>query len=52
MSLSGEPRPGIVHGKNRFSAGYSDARPAWMHEGSLEAALLEGHEDLEVVGES
>jgi hypothetical protein len=23
-----------------------------MHEGTLEAALLEGHEDLEVVGES
>jgi hypothetical protein len=31
---------------------YQQDRPAWMHEGTVEAALLEGHEDLEVVGES
>jgi hypothetical protein len=30
---------------------FQQDRPAWMHEGTLEAALLEGHEDLEVVGE-
>ena len=36
----------------QFRAVYQQDRPAWMHEGTLEAALLEGHEDLEVVGES
>jgi len=37
---------------NRFGAMYQQGRPAWMREGTLEVALLEGHEDLEVVGES
>ena len=36
----------------QFRAVYQQDRPAWMHDGMLEAALLEGHEDLEVVGES
>jgi hypothetical protein len=36
----------------QFRAVYQQDRPAWMHESTLEAALLEGHEDLEVVGES
>ena len=36
---------------NHFAAVYQKGRPAWMHEGTLNAALLEGHEDLEVVGE-
>jgi hypothetical protein len=31
---------------------YQQDLPVWMREGTLEAALLEGHEDLEVVGES
>jgi hypothetical protein len=31
---------------------YQQGRPAWMRKGTLEAALLEGHDDLEVVGES
>jgi hypothetical protein len=31
---------------------YKQDRPAWMREGTLEAALLGGHKDLEVVGES
>lgn len=37
---------------NPFGVVYQQGRPAWMHEGTLRAALLEGHEDLEVVGES
>ena len=32
-----------------IAAVYQKGRPAWMHEGTLNAALLEGHEDLEVV---
>jgi hypothetical protein len=36
----------------KFRAVYQQDRPAWMHEGTLEAALLEGHEALKVVGES
>src|SRR5258708_36484333 len=36
----------------RFRARYSAGRPAWMREGSMAATLLEGHENLEVVGES
>ena len=36
----------------QFKAVYEQDRPAWMHEGTLEAVLLEGREDLEVVGES
>jgi hypothetical protein len=36
----------------QFRAVYQQDRPAWMHEGTLEAALVEGHDDLEVVGES
>jgi hypothetical protein len=38
--------------RNQFSAVYNQGRPAWMHEDALEPALLQGHEDLEVVGES
>jgi hypothetical protein len=37
---------------NRFGAVYQQGLPAWMCEGMLEAALLKGHDDLEVVGES
>jgi hypothetical protein len=37
---------------NQFSALYLQGRPTWMREGVLKAALLEGYEDLEVVGES
>ena len=37
---------------NHFRAVYQQGRPTWMREGTLEAALLEGREDLEVVGES
>ena len=37
---------------NQFGSVYQQGRPAWMREGTLEAALLEGHDDLEVVGES
>jgi hypothetical protein len=37
---------------NQFNAWYSQGRPLWMCEGTLKAALLEGYEDLEVVGES
>jgi hypothetical protein len=37
---------------NPFGAVYEQGRPAWMREGELNAALLEGHDDLEVVGES
>jgi hypothetical protein len=37
---------------NQFGTVYLQGRPAWMREGILEAALLEGYEDLEVVGES
>ena len=37
---------------NQFGAVYQQDRPAWMRGDTLEAALLEGHEDLEVVGES
>jgi hypothetical protein len=36
----------------QFRAEYQQDRPVWMHAGTLEAALLEGHENLEVVGES
>lgn len=32
----------------QFRAVYQQDHLAWMHEGTLEAALLEGHEDLEV----
>jgi hypothetical protein len=42
----------VAAGLLRFRAVYQQGRPAWMHEGTLDAALLEGHEDLEVVGES
>ena len=38
--------------RNQFGAVYQQGRPAWMREGTLEASLLEGHDDLEVVGES
>jgi hypothetical protein len=31
---------------------FQQDRLPWMHEGTLNAALAEGHEDLEVVGES
>jgi hypothetical protein len=37
---------------NQFGAVYQQGRPAWMREGTLQAALLEGRDDLEVVGES
>lgn len=37
---------------NQFGALYLQGRPVWMREGMLNAALLEGYEDLEVVGES
>jgi hypothetical protein len=37
---------------NRFGAVYQKGRPAWMRGGALDAALVEGNEDLEVVGES
>jgi hypothetical protein len=37
---------------NQFSASYLQDRPTWMREGTFKAALLEGCEDLEVVGES
>jgi hypothetical protein len=30
-----------------FRAVYQQGHLAWMQEGALEAALLEGHEDLE-----
>jgi hypothetical protein len=36
----------------RFRAVYQQDRPAWMRGDTLDAALLEGDEDLEVVGES
>lgn len=37
---------------NQFGAFYLQGRPVWMREGMLPAALLEGYEDLDVVGES
>jgi hypothetical protein len=37
---------------NQFGAVYQQDRPAWMPEGTLEAALMEGREDLHVMGES
>ncbi|HUB42361.1 MAG TPA: hypothetical protein VMA72_26210 [Streptosporangiaceae bacterium] len=37
---------------NLFAVRYSEGRPAWMREGSMRATLLEGFEDLEVIGES
>jgi tetratricopeptide (TPR) repeat protein len=37
---------------NQFNARYSQGRPLWMREGTLKVALLDGYEDLEVVGES
>jgi hypothetical protein len=36
----------------RFRAVYQQDRPAWMRGDTLDAALLEGDEDLELVGES
>jgi hypothetical protein len=33
-------------------ARFSDDRPAWMREGQLEATLVQGHQSLNVVGES
>jgi hypothetical protein len=42
----------VATGVTRFRAVYQQGRPAWMREGTLEAALLVGDEDLEVVGES
>lgn len=36
---------------NQFVAVYQQGRPTWMHEGTLNAALCEGYDDLEVVGE-
>jgi hypothetical protein len=35
----------------RFGVRYQDERPAWMRDG-MQAAMVEGDEDLEVVGES
>src|SRR5216684_3546277 len=37
--------------KYRFGVGYRDQRPAWMRDG-MRAVIVEGDEDLEVVGES
>jgi hypothetical protein len=37
--------------RGRFVAIFGDGRPAWMRDG-VEATLLDGDEDLEVVGES
>jgi hypothetical protein len=37
---------------NRFAVGYAEGRPTWMHGDALRASLLEGYENLEVVGES
>jgi hypothetical protein len=37
---------------NPFGAVYEQGRPAWMRKDVLNVALLEGHDDLEVVGES
>jgi hypothetical protein len=34
--------------QNRFPANADDRRPAWMVD-TMEVALVEGHEDLEVV---
>ncbi len=39
-------------GHQDFAVSYSAGRPAWMQGGSISAALLEGRETLEVVGES
>jgi hypothetical protein len=38
--------------RGRFGAHYQQGRPDWMREGIMPAALVDGHEDLEVVGES
>lgn len=38
--------------RGRFAAHYQQGRPDWMREGIMPAALVDGHEDLEVVGES
>jgi hypothetical protein len=38
--------------ERQFRARFSDERPAWMREGNLKATLVEGHQSLEVVGES
>lgn len=39
-------------GSGRFAAHYQQGRPRWMHDGHMPAALVDGHEDLDVVGES
>lgn len=50
--VAASARPTVPAIPPQFRVVYQQDRPAWMQEGTLEAALLEGHEDLEVVGES
>lgn len=38
-------------GRGRFTASYGNGRPVWMRDG-IQATLLDGDDDLEVVGES
>jgi restriction system protein len=45
----GGTRRGV--GEYRFGVSHQDERPAWMRDG-MQAVLIEGDEDLEVVGES
>jgi hypothetical protein len=39
-----------VHVPRLFTVGYSESRPAWLHDG-MPLSLIEGYETLEVVGE-
>lgn len=39
------------HAPGQFTASWRDTKPVWMRDG-MEAALVDGDEDLEVVGES
>src|SRR5215469_17774199 len=50
--VSPSARPTVSAAPSQFRAVYQQDRPAWMNEGTLRGALLGGHEDLEVAGES